>query len=127
MCASLQLSGAVELELGFLVCAVSRASTPSPGCLLLCRMFALLDLAFMSSRACPGGGYTSVGGRYSKRHLLLIQTLIDRDAGDPIFYCTAPFEMMHKLKAHPAYTLSLKHSKTVGADMLKKVRIVQDA
>jgi len=89
-----------------------------------CRMFALLDLAFLNSPACPGGGYTSVRGCYAKRHLLLMQNLIETDAGDPIFYCTDPFEMMHKLMTRPAYALSTKHSANTGRDILKKVRAV---
>ena len=49
-----------------------------------CRMFALLDLAFEPSRACHGGGYSSVRSRYSKRHYLLSMPLFDVDLGDPI-------------------------------------------
>jgi len=87
-----------------------------------CSMFALLDPAFLDSNACPGGGYTSVKGRYSKRHMLLLQALVELDTGDPIFYSTDPFEMMHKLKMRPAFLLSLKHTATIARDMLKKVR-----
>lgn len=60
-------------------------------------------------------------GRYSKRHMLLLQELIDLDAGDPIFYSADPFEMIHKLKTRPAYSLSTKHSATVGEHILRKV------
>ena len=84
-------------------------------------MFALLDLAFLDSRACPSGGYSSVRGRYSKRHMLLVQTLVELDAGDPIFYCSDPFEMIHKLKMRPAFQLSKKHTSTIAKDILKKV------
>ena len=76
-----------------------------------CRMFALLDLAFEDSPACPGGGYTSVRGRYTKQHWLLMQQLVEIDAGDPIFYCSDPFELMHKLMTRSAYVLSTKHRK----------------
>ena len=88
------------------------------------RMFALLDLAFQDSRACPGGGYTSVSGRYSKRHMLLMQHLIDTDAGDPFFYSTDPFAMIHKLITRPAYVLSTKHEATVAGSILRKVCFV---
>ena len=74
-------------------------------------MFALLDLAFEDSPACPGGGYTSVRGRYTKQHWLLMQQLVEIDAGDPIFYCSDPFELMHKLMTRSAYVLSTKHRK----------------
>jgi hypothetical protein len=86
-------------------------------------MFALLDLAFLDSHACPGGGYTAVRGCYSKRHMLLIQSLVELDAGDPIFYCSDPFEMIHKLKMRPAFQLSKKHTGTIAHDILKKVRV----
>ena len=85
-------------------------------------MFSLCDLAFERSAACPGGGYTAVKGRYSKRHMLLMQWFVVLDMGDPIFSSTSPFELMHKLKTKSAYLLSLKHDKTIAAHILKKVR-----
>lgn len=85
------------------------------------RMFALQDLAYMPSRACSLGGYTSVMGRYWKRHALLMGHLVDGDCGDPIYSSTDPFEMMHKLKIRPAYRLSPKHGVRIARDMLYKV------
>lgn len=87
-----------------------------------CRMFALEDLAFNTSVTCPGGGYSSVLGRYSKRHLLLFGPLKEKDVGDPIYTCTAPFETIHKEKTRPAFLHSTKHSTTVAKHILQKVR-----
>ena len=53
--------------------------------------------------------------------MLLVQTLVELDAGDPIFYCSDPFEMIHKLKMRPAFQLSKKHTSTIAKDILKKV------
>ena len=85
-------------------------------------MFALEDLSFDRSRACPDGGYTNVGGRYTKRHMLLSQVSFDVNAGDPIFYSTSLFEWMHKEKMHPAFHHSSKHAATVPTEVLLKVR-----
>lgn len=93
-------------------------SMPPP----LGRMFALLDLAFEPSRACHGGGYSAVRGRYSKRHYLLAMPLFDVGLGDPIYLSTDPFELMHKLKTRPAFQNSLKHAATVARSILMKVR-----
>ena len=84
-------------------------------------MFALQDLAFLPSRACHAGGYTSVKGRYWKRHGLLIGHRVEADTGDPIYSSADPFEMIHKLKIRPAFQLSLKHASRVARDMLYKV------
>ena len=88
-------------------------------------MFALLDLAFEPSRACHGGGYSAVRGRYSKRHSLLAMPLFVMDMGDPIYVSTDPFELMHKLKTRPTLHNSLKHAATVARSILVKVRGAQ--
>ena len=85
-------------------------------------MLALLDLAFEPSRACYCSGYSSVRGRYSKRHYLLSMPLFDVELGDLMYLFTDPFELMHKLVTRPAFEHSLEHAATVARSILMTVR-----